>query len=46
MATSKGSTKLGASLPEDGKRAGFRNVMFKKNILYDGQSPKKILLVD
>ena len=30
---------LGASLPEDGQRAGFQNVLIEK--LYDGQSPKK-----
>ena len=28
IALSKGSTVLGASLPEDGSRVGFRNVVF------------------
>lgn len=31
--------RLGASLPEDRKTAGFQNVLIKK--LYDGQSPKR-----
>ena len=42
IARSKWSTRLGASLPEDGTRDGFQNVktvMFFKNFS-DGQSPK------
>ena len=33
-------TRLGASVPEDGCRAGVRNVPFVK-FLYDGRSPGK-----
>jgi hypothetical protein len=32
MALSKGSTRLGAYLPEEGSRAGSRNVGFKRFI--------------
>lgn len=39
-ARSKRSPRLGASLPEDRSRAGFRNVVSLKN-LDDGQSQKK-----
>ena len=37
---SYGSTKLGASLPEEGSKAGFRNIAFLKK-LQDGLSTKK-----
>ena len=36
----KESTELDASLPEDGNRAGFRNVYFYKNLEH-GQSPSE-----
>jgi hypothetical protein len=40
IAQFKGSTRLGAFLPETGNRADFQNVMLVKK-LDDGQSPKK-----
>jgi len=36
-----GSNMLGASLPEDGSRAGLRNLVFFRKVLHDGQSPKR-----